>query len=156
MTFLEKAKQAAAQAQRTAAENLAQGSPFRSDVRRAADTAGTQLRDAGGRAKRGVVTAIEKIDPGLLADVVIKATALQERANAALQAKASAYRIGELTLTATIPPQIGFAIVRIGDPERTDLQASGELVTNIEVAGQEVESLAGDLEPLEETAGQPV
>lgn len=144
MSFLDKAKQAATQAQRAAAQGLAQAAPLQGEVRRTADAAGTHVREAAGQAKRGLVTAIEKIDPGLLADVVIKATALQERANRALQAKGSAYRIGEITLTATIPPQVSFAITRIGDPEVDDTQASGELVAEIEAAGEEVESLAGD------------
>ncbi len=47
------------------------------------------MLDAAGQAKRGLITAIEKIDPGLLADIIIKATALQERANHALRDKAS-------------------------------------------------------------------
>jgi hypothetical protein len=60
---------------------------------------------------------VDKIDPGLLADVVIKSTALQEKTNAALRAKGSPYRIAEVTITATLPPQIGFSIARIGDVE---------------------------------------
>ena len=78
------------------------------------ETAG-QLRGAAGQAKRGIMTAIEKIDPGLLADIIIKATALQERANKSLRDKASAYRVAEITITATMPPQIGFSISRLGD-----------------------------------------
>ncbi len=70
------------------------------------------------------LVSIERIDPGLLADVVIKATALQERANAALRAKESAYRIDEITVTATIPPQIGFTISRVGDPVESGAAAT--------------------------------
>ena len=61
------------------------------------------------------MTAIERIDPAILADVVIKATALQEKANASLRGKSSAYRIAEIVVTATIPPQISFGIQRIHD-----------------------------------------
>ena len=65
-----------------------------------------------GKARRGVTTIIEKIDPALLADVVIKATALQEKANTALRAKKSPYRISEVVISAAIPPQVSFAIAR--------------------------------------------
>jgi hypothetical protein len=70
-----------------------------------------------GKARNTLVTAVERIDPALLADIVIKATALQDRTNRALRDKESAYRIAEITITATIPPQIGFTISRIGDIE---------------------------------------
>ena len=50
-------------------------------------------RDAASRgfkkAKSGVASVIDRIDPGLLADIVIKATSLQEKANYRLHAKGS-------------------------------------------------------------------
>ena len=49
----------------------------------------------------------------------IKSTALQEKTNAALRMKGSPYRIAEVTITATLPPQIGFSITRVGDVEET-------------------------------------
>src|SRR6478672_9964957 len=59
---------------------------------RAADPAtqerlGKSAREAMGLARRGVTTVVERIDPGTLAEVVIKATALQEMTNAALRRK---------------------------------------------------------------------
>ena len=77
----------------------------------------TQARVKGGVASagRGPRTMVERIDPGILAEIVIKATALQERANARLRAKGSIYRIGEIQVTASLPPGISFSIERIGD-----------------------------------------
>jgi hypothetical protein len=74
-------------------------------------------RDAAQRglkkAKSGVASVIDRIDPGLLADIVIKATSLQERANYRLRAKGSPYRINEITITAGLPPDVAFTIGRI-------------------------------------------
>ena len=77
----------------------------------------TQARVKGGIASagRGARTMVERIDPGILAEVVIKATALQEKANARLSARGSIYRIGEIQVTASLPPGISFSIERIGD-----------------------------------------
>jgi hypothetical protein len=60
---------------------------------------------------------IERINPGLLADLIIHATAAQEKTNKALKDKGSQYRISEMYLTASIPPQVGFYIARVGDAE---------------------------------------
>ena len=79
--------------------------------------AGESAKQAGSAAKRGMTNIVDKIDPGILADIVIKATALQEKANAALRAKGSPYRIAEVQITATFPPQVGFSIARVGDVE---------------------------------------
>ncbi len=92
--------------------------------------AGIEARRVAGKARRGLTTIVEKIDPGLLADVVIKATALQERANSALRAKRSPYRIGEVVISAAIPPQVSFAIVRIDDQEE---EISGEVLESSEL-----------------------
>lgn len=72
-----------------------------------------QARSAMGAARRGVSTVIERIDPGVLADLIIKATALQEMTNASLRAKRSPYRISEVNITASIPPGVTFAIGRL-------------------------------------------
>jgi hypothetical protein len=69
------------------------------------------------RAAAAVSSFIEKINPGLLADLIIHATSAQEKANKALKDKGSQYRISEMYLTASIPPQVGFYIARIGDAE---------------------------------------
>src|SRR5436305_5045617 len=68
-----------------------------------------------GRATAAFSAFIEKINPGLLADLIIHATAAQEKTNKALRDKGSQYRISEMYLTASIPPQIGFYIARLGD-----------------------------------------
>lgn len=114
MSFLDRAKQAAEQARHAAGETARD---VAERARAEAPGAAEKAREAAGKARHTLVTVIERIDPGLLADVIIKATALQERANTSLKAKASAYRIAEITVTATIPPQIGFTISRTGDPE---------------------------------------
>jgi len=110
MSFLDKARQTAQQSlnQLTSGESKA-------DMREAAGAMSSQLREAAGQARKGLVTVIEKVDPDTLADLIIKATAIQEKANGALHRKGSAYRIGDISITATIPPQIGFSITRLGD-----------------------------------------
>jgi hypothetical protein len=151
MSFLEKARQ-------TAAESLNQltGAEGKSEVREAAGQVGASVRELAGQARRGVVTVIERIDPDILADLIIKATALQEKANRALSRKGSTYRIGELNITATIPPQIGFSISRIGDVEEVVapgdlLLASSELESAVATADEAVLSLEGDTVPAEGT-----
>ncbi len=69
------------------------------------------------RAGAAINAFIERINPGLLADLIIHATAAQEKTNKALREKGSHYRISEMYLTASIPPQVGFYIARMGDPE---------------------------------------
>lgn len=131
MSFFEKARQSATQglAQLTSADGT-------SEVRGAAAQVGTSMREMAGSARRGIVTVIERIDPDTLADLIIKATAIQEVTNAALARKGAAYRIGDISITATIPPQIGFAISRVGDVaapvdsqllrDSTELHADGD------------------------------
>src|SRR4029077_21080533 len=96
--------------------------------------AGEGARIAGSAARRGMSNMIDKIDPGMLADLVIKATALQEKTNGSLRTKGSPYRIAEVTITATFPPQIGFSISRVGDIEE---QLTGDEVDSSELV-QEV------------------
>ena len=69
------------------------------------------------RATAAFSAFVERINPGLLADLIIHATAAQEKTNKALRGKGSQYRIAEMYLTASIPPQVGFYISRIGDIE---------------------------------------
>jgi hypothetical protein len=123
MSFLQKAREAASNAAEQARLAADQARQKASDpatqerLRQGMHQAGESARQAGSAAKRGLGNMVDKIDPGLLADVVIKSTALQEKTNAALRAKGSPYRIAEVTITATLPPQIGFSIARIGDVE---------------------------------------
>ncbi len=110
-------------------------------VAKAQDPA-TQERVKGGLqvAGRSARTMVERIDPGILAEVVIKATALQERANARLRQKGSIYRIGELQVTASIPPGISFTILRIDDPD--DPTTGAELHTSSEILAAEAAEAA--------------
>jgi len=112
MSFLDRARQAAEQAAKAAGDTA---HSVADRARTEAPGAAVKARAMAGKARNSLVTAVERIDPGLLADIVIKATALQEKTNKALRGKESAYRIAEITITATIPPQIGFTISRIGD-----------------------------------------
>jgi hypothetical protein len=93
-------------------------------------------------AGRGARTMVERIDPGILADVVIKATALQEKANARLRKKGSMYRIGEIQVTASLPPGISFSIERVGDADHdaasgNPLLSSTDLLAGERAAGAE-------------------
>ncbi|HUG29201.1 MAG TPA: hypothetical protein VMQ65_01610 [Candidatus Limnocylindria bacterium] len=137
MTFMERARQAAGTAAVAAAKVSvdvgSQAAKAGADLggRAAAATAATikdpatkaRARAALKKAKRGFTTALERIDPRILADVVVKATSLQEKANASLKDRGSAYRIGEITIGASIPPSIQFAIERVDDPENVLLDS---------------------------------
>jgi hypothetical protein len=87
-----------------------------------------RARSALKKAKRGFTTALERIDPKILADVVVKATSLQERANASLRDRGSVYRIGEISIGASIPPSITFTIERVEDPSQPGLLDSETLL----------------------------
>ena len=123
MSFLERAKSVAGQAARVSVDVAGQAAKVGAEVGGKAvatvrDPA-TQARakSALKKAKRGFTTVLERIDPKILADVVVKATSLQERANASLQDRGSVYRIGQIQIGAAIPPSIQFSIERIDDPE---------------------------------------
>jgi hypothetical protein len=116
MSFIKRAQEAAA----AAAEQAQQAAGLAS--RSASDPAtqeklGQQARAAMGAARRGVSTVVERIDPGVLADLIIKSTALQEMTNTSLREKQSPYRISEVNITASIPPGITFAISRMDDKD---------------------------------------
>lgn len=129
----DQAQQATGMVSRTAADPATQ------------EKLGQQARAAMGAARRGVSTVVERIDPGVLADLIIKATALQEMTNASLRDKRSPYRISEISIAASIPPGVTFAIGRIDIPEEaltgTEL-SSAELVEE-QVPGEAVISLDG-------------
>jgi hypothetical protein len=106
-----------------------------------------QARSAMGAARRGVSTVVERIDPSVLADLIIKATALQEMTNDALRQKRSPYRISEVDITASIPPGVTFAIARL-EPAEADLAGatvSSEQLVEAQAAsgGEAVISLDG-------------
>ncbi|MFL5688095.1 MAG: hypothetical protein ACJ77I_03820, partial [Chloroflexota bacterium] len=105
---------------------------------------GQQARSALGAARRGVSTVVERIDPGVLADLIIKSTALQEMTNASLREKKSPYRIAEVNITASIPPGITFSISRIDDIDLVGGEVSSEtLVDEMPASGQAVIALDG-------------
>ena len=151
MSFLERAKQAAGQAATAAAKVGAdvgkEAAKVGSEVGRQAATTirdpATQARakSALNKAKRGFSTALERIDPKILADVVIKATSLQERANASLKDRGSAYRIGEIGIGASIPPSITFTIERVDDPSKPGLVDSQTLLAQVEAEGGAPETI---------------
>jgi hypothetical protein len=107
---------------------------------------GKQAREAMGMARRGISTVVERIDPGTLAELVIKATALQEMTNNALRKKHSPYRVSEISIAASIPPGITFAITRIDDLTETitgEGVSSAELVEALPDDGESVIALDG-------------
>jgi len=118
MSFLERARQVAEQAAKVGAEVGREAAKVGAEV---GSKAATTIRDpatkaraeaALKKAKRGFTTALERIDPKILADVVIKATSLQERANASLRERGSLYRISEIGIETGIDrrqPQPGWA-----------------------------------------------
>src|SRR5690349_1454656 len=111
------------------------------------DRLSQQARSAMGAARRGVSTVVERIDPSVLADLIIKATALQEMTNDALRQKRSPYRISEVDITASIPPGVTFAIARL-EPAEADLAGatvSSEQLVEAQAAsgGEAVISLDG-------------
>lgn len=152
MSFIKRAQEAA-EAARARVEDVASAAtrtandPATTDrINRGLAGASQGARDAVGMAKRGVSTVIERIDPGVLADLVIKATALQEMTNRALRTKGSPYRIAEISITASIPPGVSFAISRLDEePEAIDgeVRTSRELVKQAADAGELVMALDG-------------
>ncbi|TFG69577.1 MAG: hypothetical protein E4H24_00110 [Thermomicrobiales bacterium] len=166
MSFIQRAREAAEAAaeQAQAAAGMAK--------RTAADPAtqeklSEQARSALGAARRGVSTVVERIDPGVLADLIIKATALQEKTNASLIERNSPYRISEISITASIPPGVSFAIGRheteddlLAGSERSSadivdqMAATGEAVIALDGTSLTQQELAGVREVLAEEAAE--
>jgi hypothetical protein len=138
MSFLQKAKEAAEKAAAeagAAAQKAADraGDPAtQAEARVKMAQAGFHAKRAAAFGRKSLTTMIERIDPGVLADIIIKATALQEKANASLKAKKSPYRISEIVITAAIPPQVNFSITRIDD--LTDEPTGQEIASTTLVA----------------------
>jgi hypothetical protein len=113
-------------------------------------------RDAASRgfkkAKSGVASVIDRIDPGLLADIVIKATSLQEKANYRLHAKGSPYRINEITITAGLPPDVAFTIGRIDVMEEALTPSSSSTVDDGSDADGETD---GAIESIDDLGAEP-
>lgn len=129
---------------------LAQTEPQKDQVQASIDDFMAQMKKAAKRGKTSLSTLVEKIDPGILADLIVKATAAQEKANIALRQRNSPYRIAEINITATIPPQIGFSVQRMGDMDELDDPSSLELLEEGVVDSEmPTVSLDGD-NPIEE------
>jgi vacuolar-type H+-ATPase subunit H len=139
VSFIKKAQEAAtqaAEAARARAQEAAAAANRTASDPATAETFTRGAREAVGMARRGVTTVVEKIDPATLADLIIKATALQELTNKSLRTKGSPYRIAEISISASIPPAVSFAIGRLGDePE----EVVGEVVASSDLVDQAVE-----------------
>ena len=140
MSFFEKAKQAADRAAEQARVAAAQASV---QAKAAAAQAGVQAKAAGEKVRRGLTHE-------RLAQLIVKATALQERTNDELRAKGSPYRINEISIAASIPPTIGFVIGRMGDAELT-----GRVVESAEILERMGEDAVLDVEPASAEGATP-
>ena len=156
MSFLQRAREAAETAaegaKKAAGDAAGAASQVAAQATRTAQDPETQAklnkrgREAVGLARRGVSTVVERIDPGTLAEVIIKATALQEMTNAALRKKRSPYRISEVVISASIPPGVSFSIGRgddMDDEIPTGDVSSAALVETLGDPGESVVTLAG-------------
>ena len=143
MSFIKRAQEAAAAAAEQAQQAAGLASKQASDPA-TQEKLGQQARAAMGAARRGVSTVVERIDPSVLADLIIKSTALQEMTNSSLREKQSPYRIAEVNITASIPPGITFSISRIDDIDLVGGEVSSEmLVEEMPASGQAVIALDG-------------
>ena len=151
MSFLQKAREAAEAAAGSAQHAAEAARTKATEVTRSAqdpamhERLSKQAKDAMGQARKGMATVVEKIDPATLADLIIKATALQEKTNASLRDKKSPYRIAEISITASIPPGVSFVISRIGEGEILSGTAvtSAELIATLPVLDEHVIALDG-------------
>jgi len=148
VSFIQRAREAAeaaAESARTKATEAAGAAGRTASDPATQEKFGQQARAAMGAARRGVSTVVERIDPGVLADLIIKATALQERANTAVKAKGSPYRINEISIAATIPPGVNFAIGRIDVEQEaaTGTEVSSSSLVDPHAPGGAVISLDG-------------
>ena len=114
MDFVKRAREAA-EAAATQAQSAAGMARTTAADPATQEKLGQQARAAMGAARRGVSTVVERIDPSVLADLIVKATALQEMTNGSLREKKSPYRISEIGITASIPPGVTFSIGRLDD-----------------------------------------
>ena len=145
MSFIKRAREAAEAAAEQAQHAAGMASQKASDPA-TQEKLSLQARQAMGAARRGITTVVERIDPGVLADLIIKATALQEMTNGSLREKKSPYRISEVAITASIPPGISFSIGRLDVPDEalTGREvSSAELADELPGSGESVISLDG-------------
>jgi hypothetical protein len=145
MSFIKRAQEAAAAAAEQAQQAAGLASKATSDPA-TQEKLGQQARAAMGAARRGVSTVVERIDPSVLADLIIKSTALQEMTNGSLREKQSPYRISEVNITASIPPGITFSISRMDDNEEVvtgTTVSSASLAATLPEGGDAVIALDG-------------
>jgi hypothetical protein len=145
MSFIKRAQEAAAAAAEQAQQAAGLASKSASDPA-TQEKLGQQARAAMGAARRGVSTVVERIDPSVLADLIIKSTALQEMTNGSLREKQSPYRISEVNITASIPPGITFSISRMDDKDEVVTGAtvsSAALAASLPEGGDAVIALDG-------------
>ena len=145
MSFIKRAQEAAAAAAEQAQQAAGLASKSASDPA-TQEKLGQQARAAMGAARRGVSTVVERIDPGVLADLIVKSTALQEMTNNSLRDKQSPYRISEVNITASIPPGITFSISRMDDKEEVvtgTTVSSSALTAELPADGEAVIALDG-------------
>ncbi len=165
MSFLQRAREAA-EAAAESAQHAAEAARTRAaEVSRSAsdpavhERLSRQAREAVGHARKGMATVVERIDPSTLAELIIKATALQEKTNASLRDKHSPYRISEISISASIPPGVSFVISRIDEGEILSGHAvtSAELIDTIPDFGEAVIALDGTTADVtaEEPQGPP-
>ena len=145
MSFIKRAQEAAAAAAEQAQHAAGLATKQASDPA-TQEKLGQQARAAMGAARRGVSTVVERIDPGVLADLIIKSTALQEMTNSSLREKQSPYRIAEVNITASIPPGITFSISRMDDKDEVvtgTTVSSSTLAASLDDGGEAVIALDG-------------
>ena len=138
MSFINRAREAAAAAAEQA-QHAAGIATHTAQDPATQEKLGQQARAAMGAARRGVSTVVERIDPSVLADLIVKATALQEMTNTSLREKKSPYRISEIGITASIPPGVTFSIGRLDSHEET---ITGTVVSSEELAEEQPEGEA--------------
>jgi hypothetical protein len=145
MSFIKRAQEAAAAAAEQAQQAAGMATKATSDPA-TQEKLGQQARAAMGAARRGVSTVVERIDPGVLADLIVKSTALQEMTNNSLREKQSPYRISEVNITASIPPGITFSISRMDDKDEVvtgTTVSSAALAAGLNDGGEAVIALDG-------------
>ena len=145
MSFIKRAQEAAVAAAEQAQHAAGLASKQASDPA-TQEKLGQQARAAMGAARRGVSTVVERIDPSVLADLIIKSTALQEMTNSSLREKQSPYRIAEVNITASIPPGITFSISRMDDKDEVvtgTTVSSSTLAAGLDDGGEAVIALDG-------------
>ncbi|HEX8026183.1 MAG TPA: hypothetical protein VF484_08260 [Candidatus Limnocylindrales bacterium] len=108
-------------------------------ARQAANATAKGAGKAASGAGKAVKGALDKLNPATLAAIVMKATTIQEQANAVLRKNNSLYRIGGIEIGAAIPPSISFQIVRVGvELEPAVDELSGDEAGAVELDADEI------------------